>query len=86
MCMIVLSDPTLGDCTREFQGLLQVRQSAHPRLGIIMKITASDHGLDKFSDNVDSGPVATMHDDISFPLVLSELLSVVVLNVAFADG
>jgi hypothetical protein len=32
------------------------------------------------------GPVTTMHDDIAFSFVLGELFSVVILDVAFADG
>ena len=50
------------------------------------KFTGLNHGLDKFSHNMDSCPVTTMHDDIAFAFVLGEFLCVVVLNIAFADG
>ncbi len=50
------------------------------------QITGLDHTLNKFSDDVDSSPVTTMHDDIAFSFVLGEFLCVVVLNVAFANG
>lgn len=45
-----------------------------------------NHGLDEFSDDMDSGPVSTMHDDIAFAFVLGKFLSVIVLDVAFANG
>jgi hypothetical protein len=49
------------------------------------EVTRMNHGLDEFSDDVDSGPVAAMHDDVAFSFVLGEFFGVVVFDVALAD-
>lgn len=48
--------------------------------------TVINHGFDEPSDDMNPGPVSTMHNDVAFTFVLGKLFCKVIFDVAFSDG